>query len=67
MFLGYEAVTRRRPNQKFEAQIHMAGMLLLLTALLLVSFREWGSDKTPSEEAAAKREQAAQKAPQPSP
>jgi len=60
MFLGYEAVTRRRPNQKFEAQIHMAGMLLLLTALLLVSFREWGSDKTPSEEAAAKRAPAAE-------
>jgi regulator of sigma E protease len=61
MFLGYEAITRRRPNQKFEAQIHMAGMLLLLTALLLVSFREWGSDKTPSEEAATKRDRAAQK------
>lgn len=57
MFLAYEAITRRRPNQKFEAQIHMAGMLLLLTALLLVSFREWGSDKSPSEEAAAKRKQ----------
>jgi regulator of sigma E protease len=63
MFLGYEAITRRRPNQRFEAQIHMAGMLLLLTALLLVSFREWGSDKTPSEEAAAKRSKAPAAAP----
>ncbi len=59
-FLGYEAITRRRPNQKVEAQIHMAGMLLLLTALVLVSFREFNSDKTPSEVAAEKREQASQ-------
>ncbi len=58
VFLAYEAITRRRPNQKFEAQIHMAGMLLLLTALVFVSFREWRSDKTPSEKAAERKEQA---------
>lgn len=52
MFLGYEAVTRRRPNQKVEAQVHMVGMVMLLTTLLLVTYREWGSDKTPSEQAA---------------
>ncbi|HSC87451.1 MAG TPA: M50 family metallopeptidase [Polyangiaceae bacterium] len=54
LFLGYEAVTRRRPNQKVEAQIHAFGMLMLLAAIALVSFREWGSDKTPSEEATEK-------------
>ncbi len=63
MFLGYEAVTRRRPNQKVEAQVHMVGMVMLLTTLLLVTYREWGSDKTPSEEAAeAHREAQAEKA-----
>lgn len=52
MFLTYEAITRRRPNQKIEAQIHALGMLMLLALLLVVSFRELGSSKTPSEEAA---------------
>lgn len=52
MFLAYEAITRRRPNQKIEAQIHAVGMLMLLALLLVVSFRELGSNKTPSEEAA---------------
>jgi regulator of sigma E protease len=55
MFLGYEGVTRSRPNQKVEAQIHMVGMIMLLTTLVLVTYREWGSDKTPSEEAAEQR------------
>lgn len=63
IFLGYEAITRRQPNQKVEAQIHAIGMLMLLAALVLVSFREWGSDKTPSEEAreAAEKARAAEK------
>ena len=52
MFLTYEAVTRRRANQKVEAQLHMVGMLMLLTTLALVTYREWGTDKTPSELAA---------------
>jgi regulator of sigma E protease len=51
LFLGYEAVTRRQPNQRFEAQVHAVGILVLLAALALVSFREWGTDKTPSEQA----------------
>lgn len=59
MFLAYEAVTRRRPNQKVEAQIHTVGMIMLLTTLVLVTYREWGTDKTPSEQAAeAKRKDA---------
>jgi regulator of sigma E protease len=52
MFLGYEAVTRRRPNQKVEAQIHLVGMIMLLTTLVLVTYRESRTDKTPSEQAA---------------
>ncbi len=48
MFLGYEGVTRRRPNQKVEAQIHTAGMILLLTTLVFVTYREWGTKKAPS-------------------
>lgn len=55
MFLAYEGVTRRRPNQKVEAQIHMVGMIMLLTTLVLVTYREWGSNKTPSEEAAEQK------------
>ncbi len=55
MFLGYEAITRRRPNQKVEAQIHTVGMIMLLTTLVLVTYREWGTDKTPSEQAAEDR------------
>ncbi len=51
IFLAYEAVTRRQPNQKLEGQIHAVGMLMLLFALAFVSFREWGSNKTPSEQA----------------
>jgi len=57
MFLGYEAVTRRRANQKVEAQLHMVGMLMLLTTLALVTYREWGTDKTPSELADEQRNQ----------
>lgn len=54
MFLGYEAITRRRPNQKIEAQIHAVGMLMLLAILLVVSFRELGG-KAPSDEALEKQ------------
>lgn len=37
MFLGYEAVTRKRPEPRLEAQIHMVGLLLLLAVILLVT------------------------------
>lgn len=57
MFLGYEAITRRKPNQKVEAQIHTVGMIMLLTTLVLVTYREWGTDKTPSEQAAESQRQ----------
>jgi regulator of sigma E protease len=37
MFLGYEAVTRRRPNARIEAQIHMVGLVMLLALILVVT------------------------------
>ena len=37
MFLGYEAVTRRRPNARVEAQIHAVGLLMLLALIAVVS------------------------------
>ncbi|HEY6560644.1 MAG TPA: M50 family metallopeptidase [Polyangiaceae bacterium] len=37
MFLGYEAVTRRRPNAKVEAQVHMVGLVMLLALILVVT------------------------------
>lgn len=61
IFLGYEAITRRRPNQKVEAQIHAVGMIVLLAIITFVSFREWGSDKTPSEQAAEKAKAASER------
>ena len=67
MFLGYEAVTRRRANQKVEAQIHMVGMLMLLATLVLVTYHEWGTDKAPSdlarEQSEAERKQQQSAAP----
>ena len=40
MFLGYEVVTRRRPNEKMEAMVHTVGILLLLVVLALVTVRD---------------------------
>lgn len=37
MFLGYEAVTRRRPNARVEAHIHAVGLLMLLALIAVVS------------------------------
>ena len=43
VFLGYELVTRSRPNERFEATVHMVGLLFLLGVILLVTFRDiWG-------------------------
>jgi regulator of sigma E protease len=39
MFVLYEAITRRRPNEKFEAVVHTAGLLLLLGLVLIVNAR----------------------------
>jgi regulator of sigma E protease len=39
MFVLYEAITRRRPNEKFEAVVHTVGLLLLLGLVLVVNAR----------------------------
>ena len=40
VFLGYELITRRRPNERFEAMVHTVGILFLLAVLVLVTFRD---------------------------
>lgn len=51
-FLGFELITRRRPNEKLEAIVHTVGIVFLLCVLVLVTFRDiFGSD---DDEAAAR-------------
>jgi len=38
MFLGYEGVTRRKPNPTMEAQIHAIGVVMLLGLMVYVTF-----------------------------
>jgi regulator of sigma E protease len=40
MFLGYEIVTRRRPNERIEAAIHTVGLLFLIGVIALVTLRD---------------------------
>lgn len=40
VFLGYEVITRRRPNERFEAWVHTLGIIFLLGVLVLVTFRD---------------------------
>lgn len=40
VFLGYELATRRRPNPKVEAAVHMVGFLALLFLMVLVTFKD---------------------------
>ena len=40
VFLGYELITRQRPNERFEAAVHMVGLLFLLGVIVLVTFRD---------------------------
>jgi regulator of sigma E protease len=35
-FLGYEVITRRRPNEKFEAIVHLVGLVFLLSVVVAV-------------------------------
>ena len=37
MFLGYELATRRKPNARVEAQIHIVGLMMLLGLMLYVT------------------------------
>jgi regulator of sigma E protease len=40
LFLGAEAVSRRRPDAKLEAQVHAVGLLMLLTLIAVVTFAD---------------------------
>ena len=40
VFLGYELVTRKRPNERFEIAVHTVGILFLLGVLALVTLRD---------------------------
>jgi regulator of sigma E protease len=40
VFLSYELTTRRRPNPKVEAAVHMAGFVVLLILMVLVTFKD---------------------------
>lgn len=40
VFLGYEMVTRRRANPKFEATVHMVGVLALIVLIAVVTFND---------------------------
>jgi regulator of sigma E protease len=42
VFLGWEAVSRRRVNQRVEATVHMVGILVLLCFLVYVSMGDVG-------------------------
>lgn len=40
VFLGYELITRRRPNERIEAAVHTVGLLFLLGVIALVTWRD---------------------------
>lgn len=40
VFLVYEMATRRRPNPRIEATVHMVGILVLLLVLVAVTFKD---------------------------
>jgi regulator of sigma E protease len=40
IFLGYEAVTRRRANERFEMAVHAFGIVFLLGVMILVTYRD---------------------------
>jgi regulator of sigma E protease len=40
IFLGYEAITRRRANERFEMAVHAFGIVLLLGVMILVTYRD---------------------------
>ena len=56
MFVGYEAIARRKPDQTLEAKIHATGMLLLLAVMIVVTFNDARSKESPVEEAAKKND-----------
>lgn len=40
IFLGYEAITRRRANERFEMAVHAFGIVFLLGMMILVTYRD---------------------------
>ncbi|AUX47922.1 zinc metalloprotease [Sorangium cellulosum] len=42
MFLFYEATTRRRPNARIEAHIHLVGVFMLIGLMLYVTANDFG-------------------------
>jgi regulator of sigma E protease len=42
MFLGFEAIARRRPDAKLEARIHAVGLLMMLALIAIVSVGDLG-------------------------
>ena len=40
LFLGVEAVSRRRPDAKLEARVHAIGLLMLLTLIAVVTYSD---------------------------
>lgn len=44
VFLIYEMATRRRPNPKIEATVHMVGIMLLLILMVVVTYNDCTSD-----------------------
>ncbi len=40
VFLGYELVTRRRPNPRIEAAVHMVGFVVLALLIVVITFRD---------------------------
>lgn len=40
MFLGYEAVSRRRPDAMVEAHVHLVGFVMLLALMVFVSWND---------------------------
>jgi regulator of sigma E protease len=40
VFLGYELITRKRPNEAFEMTVHAVGILFLLCVMALVTLRD---------------------------
>jgi regulator of sigma E protease len=40
IFLGYEAITRRRATERFEMAVHAFGIVFLLGVMILVTYRD---------------------------
>jgi regulator of sigma E protease len=40
LFLGAEAVSRRKPDAKIEARVHAVGLLMLLTLIAFVTYAD---------------------------